>query len=112
MDPFQSPTWIPIWIPYESLCGSYMGRLYVNVLTADPKCKYFIGNMCKCVRGTLGGRGGTSGQVRGHFGPGSGKVRGRFGEGSGKVRGSHGWATARPLWTFLWDSYNTNVRTL
>ena len=50
MDPYQDPTWIPIWILYGSLCGSYMGRLYVNVLTADPKCQYFIGNMSKCVR--------------------------------------------------------------
>ena len=38
MDPNQDPTWIPIWILYGSLCGSYMGRLYVNVFTADPKC--------------------------------------------------------------------------
>ena len=38
MDPYQDPTWIPIWILSKSLCGSYMGRLYVNVFTADPKC--------------------------------------------------------------------------
>ena len=50
MDPYKDPTWIRIWILYGSLCGSYMGRLYVNVFTADPKCQYFIGNMCKCVR--------------------------------------------------------------
>ena len=50
MDPYKDPTWIPIWILYGSLCGSYMGRLYVNVFTADPTCQYFIGNMCKCVQ--------------------------------------------------------------
>ena len=53
MDPYKDLPWIRIWILYGSLCGSYMGRLYVNVFTADPKCKYFIGNMCKCVRGSL-----------------------------------------------------------
>ena len=53
MDPYQDPTWIPIWILSRSLCGSYMGRLYVNVFTADLKCKYFISNMVKCVRGSL-----------------------------------------------------------
>ena len=42
MDPYKDPTWIPIWILYGSLCGSYMGPLYVNVFTADPKCEYFI----------------------------------------------------------------------
>ena len=42
MDPYKDPTWIRIWILYGSLCGSYMGRLYVNVFTADPKCQYFI----------------------------------------------------------------------
>ena len=70
-----------------------MGRLYVNVFTADPKCQYFICNMCKCVRGTLGGRGSTSGKVRGRFGDGSGMVRGRSGEGPGKVRKASGGAT-------------------
>ena len=49
MDPYKDPTWIPIWILYRSLCGSYIGRLYVNVFTPDPKCKYFIRNMHTCV---------------------------------------------------------------
>ena len=53
MDPYKDHTWIRIWILYGSLCGSYMGRLYVDVFTADPKCKYFIGNMCKSVRGSM-----------------------------------------------------------
>ena len=53
MDPYKDPPWIRIWILYGSLCGSYMGRLYVNVFTADPQCEYFIRNMCKCVRGSL-----------------------------------------------------------
>ena len=42
MDPYKDPPWIRIWILYGSLCGSYIGRLYVNVFTADPKCQYFI----------------------------------------------------------------------
>ena len=42
MDPYKDLTWIPIWILYGSLRGSYMGRLYVNLFTADPKCQYFI----------------------------------------------------------------------
>ena len=41
MDPYKDPTWIPIWILYGSLCGSYMGRLYVNVFTADPNMSIF-----------------------------------------------------------------------
>ena len=51
MDPYKDPTWIRIWILYRFLCGSYMGRLYVDVFTADPKCEYFIRNMCKSGRG-------------------------------------------------------------
>ena len=42
MDPYNDLTWIRIWILYGFLCGSYMGRLYVDVFTADPKCEYFI----------------------------------------------------------------------
>ena len=42
MDPYKDPTWIPIWILYGPLCGSYICRLYVNVVTADPTCQYFI----------------------------------------------------------------------
>ena len=38
MDFYKDPTWIPIWILYGSLCGSYMGRIYANVFTAGPKC--------------------------------------------------------------------------
>ena len=38
MDPYKDPTEIPVRILYGSLCGSYMGRLCVNVFTADPKC--------------------------------------------------------------------------
>ena len=38
MDPYKDPTWIRIWILYGSICGSYMGRLYVDVFTADSKC--------------------------------------------------------------------------
>ena len=53
MDPYTNLTWICIWIVYGSLCGSYMGRLYVDVFTADPKCEYFIGNMCKSDRGSM-----------------------------------------------------------
>ena len=53
MDPYKDPTWIRIWIIYGSLCGSYMGRPSVDVFTADPKCEYFIGNMCKSVRGGM-----------------------------------------------------------
>ena len=53
MDPHKNLTWIRIWTLYGSLCGSYMGRLYVDVFTAAPKCEYFIGNMSKCVRGSL-----------------------------------------------------------
>ena len=53
MDPYKDPTWIRIWILYGSLCGSYMGRLSVDVFTADPKCEYFIGNMFKSVRGSM-----------------------------------------------------------
>ena len=53
MDPYKDLTWIRIWILYGSLCGSYMGRLYVDVFTTDPKCEYFSWNMCKCVRGSL-----------------------------------------------------------
>ena len=34
------------WIPIRIIHGSY-------VFTADPKCQYFIWNMCKCVRGSL-----------------------------------------------------------
>ena len=49
MDPYKDLTWIRIWILYGSLCGSYMGRLYVDVCTTDPKCEYFIVNMCKSV---------------------------------------------------------------
>ena len=37
MDPYKDFTWIRILIVYGSLCGFYMGRLYVNVFTADPK---------------------------------------------------------------------------
>ena len=97
MDPYKDPPWIRIWILYGSLCGSYMGRLYVNVFTSDPKCQYSIGNMSKCVRGTLGGRGGTSGQVRGHFGPGSGSPRGHFRERFETAGGSQ---RQTPLWEF------------
>ena len=53
MDPYKDLTWIRIWIRYGFLCGSYMGRLYVDVFTADPKCEYFIKNMCKSVRGSM-----------------------------------------------------------
>ena len=53
MDPYKDLTSIRIWILYGSLCGSYMGRLYVNVFTADPKCEYFIGIMCKWARGCM-----------------------------------------------------------
>ena len=42
MDPYNDLPWIRIWIVYGSLCGSFMGRVYVNVFTADPKCQYFI----------------------------------------------------------------------
>ena len=35
MDPYNDFTWVRIWIVYGSPCGSYMGRLYVNVFTAD-----------------------------------------------------------------------------
>ena len=42
MDPYKDPPWIPTWIPIWILYRSYMGRLYVNVFTADPKCTYFI----------------------------------------------------------------------
>ena len=63
---------------------------------------------------------GDSGRPRGHFGEGSGKVRGRFGGGSGAVRGRFGGGSGKPrgsqrqtpLWTCLWDSYNTFTRTL
>ena len=53
MDPYKDPTWIRILIVYESLCGSYMGRLYVDVFTTDPTCEYFFGNMYKSVRGSM-----------------------------------------------------------
>ena len=59
MNPYKDPTWIRIWILYGCLCGSYMGRLYVNVFTADPKCQYFIKNMCKFVRGGMEERHGS-----------------------------------------------------
>ena len=53
MDPYMGPIWIPIWIlygssmdPYKDLYGSvygsymdpgsYMGRLYVNLMTCEP----------------------------------------------------------------------------
>ena len=51
MDPYKDLIWIRIWILYGCLCGSYMGRPCVGVFAADPKCEYFIGNMCKCARG-------------------------------------------------------------
>ena len=38
IDPDMDPIRIPIWILYGSICGSYMGPLYVNVLAADAKC--------------------------------------------------------------------------
>ena len=75
-----------------------MGRLYVNVFTADPTCKYFIGIMCKCVRWSLdqprGGSGGTAGAQRGCTGGTAGVQRGRFGEVAGAQRGSRGGGAA------------------
>ena len=38
MDPYKDLTWIRMWILYGYVCGSYMGRLCVDVFTADPKC--------------------------------------------------------------------------
>ena len=38
MNPYKDPAWIRIWILYGCPCGSYMGRLYVDVFTADPTC--------------------------------------------------------------------------
>ena len=76
VDPYKDPIWI--------LCGGAAGRPWIpirildwlNVFTADPKCKYFIGNMCKCVRRSLdqpressgGGSGGATGGQRGGSG--------------------------------------------
>ena len=71
-------------------CGHFYGILIIPLLEPSSefaikeKLQYFIRNMCKCVRGALGGRGGTSGKVRGRFGEGSGKVRGRFGTAAGE----------------------------
>ena len=59
---------------------------------------------------------GDSGRPREHFGEGSRKVRGRFGGAAGKVRAGieppRGSQRQTPLWTSLWDSYNTYTRTL
>ena len=46
--------WISSWIAMF-LCKSFQIlnislEIRINVFTADPKCKYFIRNICKCVR--------------------------------------------------------------
>ena len=68
MAPYQDPTWIKCvhsWskmsifhLKYVQMCPGYklfqnvnifIWNICVNVFTVDPKCKYLIWNMCKCV---------------------------------------------------------------
>ena len=65
--------------------------------------------MCKCVRGTLEEPGGAAGAQREQSGNTAGKVRARFGGAAVEPRGSQ---RQTPLWTSLWDFYNTFTRTL
>ena len=55
--------------------------------------------------GTLGGRGSTSGKVRGRFGEGSGKVRGRFGPAASRQRGAAGESAPDPLVGILYGIF-------
>ena len=92
MDPYQDPTWIPIWILYGSLLD-FIWVVYMQM------CSQLIQNVnisFEICTNVLGGLWEAAGALRGRFGEGSGVVRGRFGGGSGAVLGRFGEATGEP----------------